>query len=396
MDKFARDVITELNKFRTNPKYVQHQCEIIRTGFSRLRAGDPFLTEIDVFVKELDSLKPLKTLEFNDVLAEAAKKELPNFRGSTSYQRYKRTSALKGIVPDFYLAANPALCADDGAEEPINVLTKILLNKLDKYKEGRKILCDPTFTQIGIAHEVFDEENMVVMIFSQKHVEPIKKTKNDFVKNIQYRETKDIKNPKHQASVYHRIKGDIFGGEFGTISYEMLASAEQRPKLQVKPQKLKGNKSDLKMPVKTTTTTSTTKPTNFRQRTPLTSTAKSEKVQETKVGRRNDGTTSRTQTKFESKTTTSGLRGKPNESSVTTKTMTRTVVKPGNEKKSELSSTTTKTSKRFRSGGGDTASETRETRTVIKIEKESTTIESAVEPSGPSIRKKYAKRRFGK
>ena len=396
MDKFARDVITELNKFRTNPKYVQHQCEIIRTGFSRLRAGDPFLTEIDVFVKELDSLKPLKTLEFNDVLAEAAKKELPNFRGSTSYQRYKRTSALKGIVPDFYLAANPALCADDGAEEPINVLTKILLNKLDKYKEGRKILCDPTFTQIGIAHEVFDEENMVVMIFSQKHVEPIKKTKNDFVKNIQYRETKDIKNPKHQASVYHRIKGDIFGGEFGTISYEMLASAEQRPKLQVKPLKLKGNKSDLKMPVKTTTTTSTTKTTNFRQRTPLTSTAKSEKVQETKVGRRNDGTTSRTQTKFESKTTTSGLRGKPNESSVTTKTMTRTVVKPGNEKKSELSSTTTKTSKRFRSGGGDTASETRETRTVIKIEKESTTIESAVEPSGPSIRKKYAKRRFGK
>ena len=396
MDKFARDVITELNKFRTNPKYVQHQCEIIRTGFSRLRAGDPFLTEIDVFVKELDSLKPLKTLEFNDVLAEAAKKELPNFRGSTSYQRYKRTSALKGIVPDFYLAANPALCADDGAEEPINVLTKILLNKLDKYKEGRKILCDPTFTQIGIAHEVFDEENMVVMIFSQKHVEPIKKTKNDFVKNIQYRETKDIKNPKHQASVYHRIKGDIFGGEFGTISYEMLASAEQRPKLQVKPQKLKGNKSDLKMPVKTTTTTSTTKTTNFRQRTPLTSTAKSEKVQETKVGRRNDGTTSRTQTKFESKTTTSGLRGKPNESSVTTKTMTRTVVKPGNEKKSELSSTTTKTSKRFRSGGGDTASETRETRTVIKIEKESTTIESAIEPSGPSIRKKYAKRRFGK
>ena len=396
MDKFARDVITELNKFRTNPKYVQHQCEIIRTGFSRLRAGDPFLTEIDVFVKELDSLKPLKTLEFNDVLAEAAKKELPNFRGSTSYQRYKRTSALKGIVPDFYLAANPALCADDGAEEPINVLTKILLNKLDKYKEGRKILCDPTFTQIGIAHEVFDEENMVVMIFSQKHVEPIKKTKNDFVKNIQYRETKDIKNPKHQASVYHRIKGDIFGGEFGTISYEMLASAEQRPKLQVKPQKLKGNKSDLKMPVKTTTTTSTTKTTNFRQRTPLTSTAKTEKVQETKVGRRNDGTSSRTQTKFESKTTTSGLRGKPNESSVTTKTMTRTVVKPGNEKKSELSSTTTKTSKRFRSGGGDTASETRETRTVIKIEKESTTIESAVEPSGPSIRKKYAKRRFGK
>ena len=349
-NKFTKDVITELNKFRANPKYVQHQCEIIRTGFSRLKANDPFLTEIDVFVKELNSIKPMKILEYNEILTEAAKKELPKFRGSTTYKKYKKTADMKGIVPDYYLSANPALCADDGAEEPINVLTKILLNKLDKYKEGRKILCDPTFTQVGIAHEVFDEENMVILIFSQKHVEPIQKTKNDFLKNIQYRETKDIKNPKFQSSVYHRIKGDIFGGDFEKISYEMFSQGENRPKLEgnAKPQKLRGTKSDVKI----TTTISKTK--NVREKVPVTSSAKAEKVQETRVGRRNEGTSIKTETKSEKKTTTSGLRGKPNESSFTMKIETKTV---------------TKVEEKGSSGEGDEAG---------------------------GVRKKYARRRFGK
>ena len=73
--RFAESVIKELNKFRNNPKSIQHQCEVIRKGFSRIKAGDPFLNEIDYFVKELDSMKELPELELNSVLTEAAKKE---------------------------------------------------------------------------------------------------------------------------------------------------------------------------------------------------------------------------------------------------------------------------------------------------------------------------------
>ena len=85
-DKFAQEVIKELNKFRSNPKSLQHQCEIIRTGFSRFRAEDPFLKEIDTFVKDLDSLSKLPNLKYNETLSDAAKKELPNFRGKEDYQ----------------------------------------------------------------------------------------------------------------------------------------------------------------------------------------------------------------------------------------------------------------------------------------------------------------------
>jgi Ca2+-binding EF-hand superfamily protein len=104
-------------------------------------------------------------------LSEAAKKELPNFRGKTSYKKYRREDNIGNIVPDYYLAASPAMVADDGADEPINVLTKILLDKQDRLKDGRDILCDPKFTQVGIAHEIFDDENMVILIFATEYIE---------------------------------------------------------------------------------------------------------------------------------------------------------------------------------------------------------------------------------
>ena len=75
---------------------------------------------------------------------------------------------MRGIAPDLYMPASPALVADDDADEPINVLTKVLLDKQDLFKEGRNILCDGKFTQVGIAHEVFEEEIWVICIFATK------------------------------------------------------------------------------------------------------------------------------------------------------------------------------------------------------------------------------------
>ncbi len=98
-------------------------------------------------------------LEYNEVLSvlsEASRKELTNFRGISSYQKYR---------------SNPAMVIDDGADNPINVLTKILLDKNERLKEGRDILYEPKFTQVGIAYEVFDEEDMVILIFAIKFID---------------------------------------------------------------------------------------------------------------------------------------------------------------------------------------------------------------------------------
>jgi Ca2+-binding EF-hand superfamily protein len=170
--KFAQNVLRELNKFRQNPRSIQRQCDLVRKGFSRIRHGDPFLKEIEYFIQEIQTMNSLPVLELNDNLTEAAKKELPNFIGNESYKKYRRSGDLDGIVPDLFMKSNPAMVADDGADEPINVLTKVLLDKQDRFKEGRNILCDPKFTQVGIAHEVFEEENWVICIFAGKEEEP--------------------------------------------------------------------------------------------------------------------------------------------------------------------------------------------------------------------------------
>ena len=386
--RFAENVLKELNKFRANPKSIQHQCELIRKGFSRIKAGDPFLNDIDYFVKSLETMKQLPTVEYNEVLSNAAKKELPNFRGKTSYKKYRRSDEIKGIIPDFYMVAKPAMVADDGADEPINVLTKILLDKQDRLKEGRDILCDPKFTQVGIAHEVFDEENMVILIFASKcvEIEPIHSTKKDFLFNIQYHETKAIKKPRLQAFVHHRIRGDIFGGgeNFEKTKFQkaIYSHGPNRPKLEKSKlnenqETLRGNKS-VKVMTKYSSRTTDPNKAKIKAPTATTTTVKNEKIQETSMKRRNEGTSSKTETRTEAKTTITGFRGKPNEafSSTTSKITSRTgkksdaVSNPNNEipKKSEPIYKT-KTENIFkRAIGGNNIEEKKEMISITKIE----------------------------
>ena len=48
-------------------------------------------------------------------------------------------------------------------------MTKILLDKQDRLKEGGAILCDSLFIQEGIVHKVHDDdENMIIIIYTRE------------------------------------------------------------------------------------------------------------------------------------------------------------------------------------------------------------------------------------
>ena len=59
MNPFEEVVFKEINKFREEPQSIQQKIEILRKGLSRLRAKDPFLNEIDNFLHDLKSIKPM-------------------------------------------------------------------------------------------------------------------------------------------------------------------------------------------------------------------------------------------------------------------------------------------------------------------------------------------------
>jgi hypothetical protein len=181
----------------------------------------------------------------------------------------------------------------------------------------------------------------------------IKKKVNPYIDNYSYVETKNIlnNNPRFQVIVEHRRKGDIIGGgNFEETSYQrqVYSQGGNRPNLPAQDQKLRSNKSEVKMMKQTVTksgsaprggqTTTTTKKTTTttktttREKKPVSSTGGKEKVVETTMKRRNEGTGTKTQTKTESKTTTSGLRGQQttSTSSKTTTTTTKIEAKDGN------------------------------------------------------------------
>ena len=170
MNSFERDVISSINQFRLKPKSIDHDLELVRKGLSRLRPNDPFLTEIDTFIKQLQSLKPMSKCEYNETLSQIAKQEVKKFTRDEKYNKYRDSNDLRSIIPKEYQNQNCSLVADDGADEPETVVPKVLLNKIDKAKHGRTTLTNPKYTQVGIGHDVFDGENYIVIIFANEYV----------------------------------------------------------------------------------------------------------------------------------------------------------------------------------------------------------------------------------
>ena len=167
VDKFEKDIISEINSFRQNPKSIQHQIEVLQKGISRLRAKDPFLKEIDDFIRTIDRIPRMQPLALNRSLCQVAREEVKKYtRNESSYNPYLMGNQLKGIVPSGFLAQNAALIADSGADEAETVVPKLLLNKSDKDKKGRQILCTPEYSQIGIANREFEGENYYILLFA--------------------------------------------------------------------------------------------------------------------------------------------------------------------------------------------------------------------------------------
>ena len=217
MDKFSNGLLYEINKFRESPLSIEKRLQSFRLGLSRLRANDPFIKEIENFIKDLPNMRKIPPIEINDILCESAKKQLNEFiKEPEGYKNYKKGNELLGIVPNNYIKENSILIADDGAEEPYEVVMKFLLNKLDPKLFARRAICDNEYTQIGIAHSLKDGDNYVICIFAYKKVEinsniflsetNALKCVDDYKKNlIEIKKYKDLENKFNEEKNKNKI-----------------------------------------------------------------------------------------------------------------------------------------------------------------------------------------------
>ena len=162
------NIIKEINSFRNNPQSIQHLIEVLHKGISRLRGDDPFLDEISAFIQTIDKIPKMPPMNLNSTLSKFANQELQKFINDKYYNKYLFGQELKNILPEELITENVALIADDGADEAQTVVPKILLNKTDSEKKGRKILTTAEYSEVGIDIANYKNENYIVMIFSDK------------------------------------------------------------------------------------------------------------------------------------------------------------------------------------------------------------------------------------
>ena len=221
-DEFEKGILTNVNSFRKNPQSIKHQIEVLHRGISRFKANDPFLLEIEDFLKTIGHIPKMQPVVINQALCDVAASEVKKYaKNEETYKAYRQGKELEGIIPEEYMAQNPALIADNGADEPDTIVPKLLLNRLDEQKKGRKILCTNEYSQFGVARIRHDDENYYIIIFAKgvPKVEgevTLSVKQKDYVDNYLYYESKFITKKKNTNLVQHKRHGQIMGSSQGS------------------------------------------------------------------------------------------------------------------------------------------------------------------------------------
>ena len=221
-DQFEKDILNNVNTFRRNPQGIKHQIEVLHRGISRFKANDPFLLEIEDFLKTLSNIPKMQPVVINKTLCDVAASEVKKYaKNEEAYNPYRIGKELEGIVPENFMSQNPALIADNGADEADTIVPKILLNRLDTDKKGRKIVCTPDYTQFGVARIRHDDENYYIIVFAKgvPKVEgevTLSVSQKDYADNYMYYESKFISKKKNTNLVQHKRHGQIMGSEKGS------------------------------------------------------------------------------------------------------------------------------------------------------------------------------------
>ena len=67
-DEFEKGILTNVNSFRKNPQGIKHQIEVLHRGISRFKANDPFLLEIEDFLKTIGNIPKMQPVVINKTM----------------------------------------------------------------------------------------------------------------------------------------------------------------------------------------------------------------------------------------------------------------------------------------------------------------------------------------
>jgi uncharacterized protein YkwD/Ca2+-binding EF-hand superfamily protein len=211
-DDFVLKVIKDINQIRTNPKNCTKRFEDLKIGLSRMKGTKDVVKEVDNIIDQLKNSSGLPELSYSKELSKVATFQTEIYKKQNKFTSNDDQSVLEARAKNFVQNFTKLIqLSDKGAEEPVEVVNRLVLSKTDTEKKNRKTLFDPELKQIGIDAFKQDDEYVVVLVFSDTIVtakidHPVEEITFDqvLINKINYIRA----NPSKYVATYEKLVGN--------------------------------------------------------------------------------------------------------------------------------------------------------------------------------------------
>lgn len=168
-NQFSKGVFQDLNTFRTNPSSNIKRFEDLKTAMTRFKGQDSMITELSHFIEFLSTAEGFHELNLSKGLTRAAELQLTEFEQMGGVKPAAHFEAkIKPFVSGY---TNIFELVDEGADDIVDVMNKLLLTKADRERFNRKAIFDKNYNYVGIAHRLIKKQNVTIIILADNIVE---------------------------------------------------------------------------------------------------------------------------------------------------------------------------------------------------------------------------------
>jgi Ca2+-binding EF-hand superfamily protein len=171
MESFRDHLFEELNTFRKNPSSLCKKLELGRIGLSRMSNAEAISRSLEQLIQTLQKMKPLPQYIFSPSLSRAAEKTLDLVQDNLHGAKGKDLeSRVKSCCQGF---SDVVCLADNGSEEPGDVITRLCLDKRDTKRMNPEVLLSTTYKYVGIAVRPYDGEDKLCSVIFADYAEEL-------------------------------------------------------------------------------------------------------------------------------------------------------------------------------------------------------------------------------
>jgi len=235
---FVEGVKSDLNKIRKEPATFQKLFRNMRNTFERFKGKNhPVVKETEEFIDYLGKAAGIVELKVSNALIKAAEKRLDTIEQLGRFEKEPQSALME--YASRYGKGHSVVheLIDDGAQEPEEVLSRLMMHEEDKERINRKVVFDPKILFIGVGHRQVDDKHLTVIFFADKIQDLPERPMNiEILERINRIRTKPISymNDFQVAQkIYGRVKNSFYLADECKAVQSLLSQEKVKTELEL-------------------------------------------------------------------------------------------------------------------------------------------------------------------